>query len=228
MQEQVFETREAASIAAAGQIVSALKRRLDAEGEASLVVSGGTSPARCLAELSAATLDWENVHVIPSDERWVDPSNEDSNENMIRNTLLQQNAANATLHGLYEPDMTVDERCEKFGLEYRSLPFPFACALLGMGADGHFASLFPDAKNLKSGLDPEFASLCLPVRTTASPYERISLTLSALSRSDEIALLIFGDDKWETLQAAKSNGDKLPVSRLIRQKRAPVRVFWAP
>lgn len=223
-----LETREAASIAAADRAVAALERRLDGQGEASIVVSGGTTPVDFLQDLSTRSLDWANVHVLPSDERWVSTDHEDSNENMIRRTLLDGKAAGATLHGLYQAGVSVDERCEDVGKSFKTVPFPFAFALLGMGADGHFASLFPDADNLAAGLDPENTSLCMPVRTAASPHERISLTMSALARSDEIVLLIFGDDKWRTLEAAKRDGDALPVSRLLRQKRAPVSVFWAP
>ena len=225
---QKFETREAASVAAADRAVAALERRLDGQGEASIVVSGGSTPVDFLRELSARVLDWANVHVLPSDERWVAPDHADSNEHMIRRTLLNGPAADAVLHGLYSADMTVDERCEDVGKAFKTLPFPFAFALLGMGTDGHFASLFPDADNLAAGLDPENTSLCLPVHTAASPHARISLTLSALARSDEIVLLIFGEEKWRTLEAAKKDGKSLPVSRLLRQKRAPVSVFWAP
>lgn len=226
--EQRFESREAASIAAAERAVAALERRLEGQGEASIVVSGGTTPAEFLQDLSTRPLDWPNVHVLPSDERWVSADHDDSNEAMIRRTLLAGEAADATLHGLYSAEQNVDERCEDIGIAFKTLPFPFAFVLLGMGADGHFASLFPDADNLAAGLDPDNASLCMPVRTAASPHARISLTLSALARSDEIVLLIFGDEKWQTLQAAKANGDSLPVSRLLRQKRAPVSIFWAP
>lgn len=227
MMEREFETREAASVAAADRAAAAIERRLDGQGEASIVVSGGTTPVGFLDNLSTRPLDWANVHVLPSDERWVDVHDEDSNERMIRETLLKGCATDARLHGLYRADMSVDERCEDLGKAFRTLPFPFAFALLGMGADGHFASLFPDAANLAAGLDPENTPLCMAIRTAASRHERISLTLSALSRSDEIVLLIFGDEKRRTFRAAADNGDALPVSRLLRQKRAPVSIFWA-
>ena len=97
-----------------------------------------------------------------------------------------------------------------------------------MGADGHFASLFPDAENLAEGLDADGSSLCIPVSTDASPHPRISLTLAALSRSDEIVLLFFGDDKLAVYKEAKKQTNGYPVSRLLRQKRAPVHVYWAP
>lgn len=223
-----FDTRRSASAAAAERAVAALQRRLDAQGEASIVVSGGSTPVDFLGDLATRPLDWANVHVVPSDERWIAADHADSNESMIRRTLFVDDAAVATLHGLYDAELTAAERCEGIGKEFRTLPFPFAFVLLGMGVDGHFASLFPDAENLASGLDPENPALCIPVRTAASPHERISLTLSALARSDEIVLLIYGDDKRRTLQAARSHDDALPVSRLLRQNRAPVSVFWAP
>ena len=97
-----------------------------------------------------------------------------------------------------------------------------------MGTDGHFASLFPDAENLAEGLDLESRTLCLPVKTAASPHARISLTLAALSRSDEIVLLFFGDEKRVIYDKAKAGNARYPVTRLLRQKRAPVYVYWAP
>ena len=124
--------------------------------------------------------------------------------------------------------MQPEERCEQLQDELKGLPFPFACSLLGMGEDGHFASLFPDAEDLDKGLITDWQQLWMPVHTAASPHPRVSLTLAALSRSDEIVLLIFGDAKREVIEAAKTPGSKLPVSALLLQKRAPVSVLWAP
>ncbi len=124
--------------------------------------------------------------------------------------------------------MSVEERCHELDKDIRSVPFPFACSMLGMGADGHFASLFPDADNLATGLDLESTTLCLPIETQASPYSRVSLTLAALSRSDEIVLLFFGEDKRAVYEDARNCNDQFPVSRLLLQTRAPVHTYWAP
>jgi 6-phosphogluconolactonase len=226
--DHIFETREEAAMAAAQRIGEALLRRLDGQGEASLVVSGGTSPAGVFAELAKTTLPWSDVHVILSDERWVPPEHEDSNEKLVRETLLVGEAQDASLLPVYRPDVTIQERCSEISEELLQAPFPFACALLGMGEDGHFASLFPDAENLQEGLDVDSRQLCVPVQTAASPYPRVSLTLSALSRSDEIVLLIFGDAKRDVYETAKTSTNGNPVSHLLRQKRAPVHVYWAP
>jgi len=223
-----FTTREEASVAAAERLRAALERRLTSGKEASLVISGGTTPGRCLSALAAASLDWKRVHAVLSDERWVPADADDSNEKLARELLLSNAAAAATLHSVFRAGMSVDERAVQLDKELRLQPLPFACALLGMGRDGHFASLFPDADNLASGLDPESPLLCIPVRTKASPHARISLTLSALSRSDEIVLLIFGEEKRQVLRAAQQSATALPVSRLLLQKRAPVHIYWAP
>ena len=226
--DHLFESREEASVAAAGRIASAVERRLELERVASLVVSGGTTPSRCFQALAQTNLNWSSVNVLASDDRWVSPDHNDSNEKLIRETLLVERAAEASFLPFYSAEKSVEERCADIDSEIRLGPFPFACALLGMGADGHFASLFPDASNLATGLDIDSQSLCLPVKTDASPYARVSLTLSALSRSDEVVLLFFGDDKREVYEAAKLDADRYPVSRLLRQKSAPVHTFWAP
>ena len=105
---------------------------------------------------------------------------------------------------------------------------PFACSLIGIGTDGHFASLFPDASNLEFAMDVECGRLYVPVDTAASPHRRISMTLAGISRSDEVALLFFGDEKLAVYETAKADSNGYPLSRLLRQKRAPVRLFWAP
>lgn len=228
MQELKFRDRSAASAAAAERIAAALERRLEAQGEASLVVSGGTTPVACYEALAKSELDWAGVRIVLSDERWVPPDDEASNEKLVRDVLLRERAADAELVGVYRDGVTPAARAAEIDVALRHGPFPFACALLGMGTDGHFASLFPDADALDEGLDPESRTLCLPVTTAASPHPRVSLSLSALARSDEVLLLIFGEQKWHTLEQAKSAPDALPVSRLLTQKRAPVSVYWAP
>ena len=226
--EHFFETREQASAAAADRIATALQHRLDHQKAATLVVSGGTSPVQCFEALAHMDLCWPRVGILPSDDRWVPSEHDDSNEKLVRNKLLVNGAASADLLPFYTAENSVEERAAILDQEIRFVPFPFACALLGMGADGHFASLFPDAENLEEGLDLESETLCLPVRTAASPYPRITLTLDSLSRRDEILLLFFVDEKRKVYEKAKAGNARYPVTRLLRQKRAPVHCYWAP
>lgn len=226
MTEHHFETRLEASKAAAKRMAELLAHRLDHQSEASIIVSGGTSPRDCMAELARAPLDWQRVQVTLSDERWVPPDHEDSNEKLVRETLLVEQASSAQLLPVYADDVTPEERCEVL---QDPLPvLPFSCSLIGMGTDGHFASLFPDAEQLELGLDVECGRLYIPVTTAASPHARISMTLAGISRSDEVVLLFFGEEKLKVYEQAKAAANGYPVSRLLRQKRAPVRLFWAP
>ena len=224
--EHYFETRQEASAAAAKRIAELLSRRLDNNDEASLVVSGGTSPGQCFAALAATDLEWQRVQVALSDERWVSPEHDDSNEKLVRESLLVGAAATATLLPVYAAGVSPEERCD--ALQDPLPVLPFACSLIGIGADGHFASLFPDADNLDQAMDVEAGRLYMPIVTAASPHLRISMTLAAISRSDEIVLLFFGDDKLAVYKKAKAMSNGYPLSRLLRQKRAPVRLFWAP
>lgn len=226
--EHFFKTREEASVAAAAAIAERLAARLDAQSSASLVVSGGTTPDRCFDVLSEEPLDWQRIQVVLSDERWVPPDDEASNERLVRDALLKGSALPAKLLSVFSMTTGIQARCDEIDQQIRLGPFPFACTLLGMGEDGHFASLFPDAENLKDGLDVDGEQLCIPVTTQASPHPRVSLTLAALARSDAIVLLMFGDSKLEVYEHAKQKGSKLPVAALLKQKKAPVHVYWAP
>ena len=222
-----FESRDAASAAAAKKIIANLARRLESQRRASIVVSGGTTPLACFAELAKADLEWSRVNVLLSDERWVPIEHEASNASLLRETLFVGPAAAACFVPMYVEGKSVDERVAELDDEGVRL-LPFACALVGMGTDGHFASLFPDLENLELGLDVESRQFSIPVSTAASPHQRLSLTVAALSRSDEIVLLIFGEEKRRVLERARSAPDVLPVSAMLWQKRAPVRVYWAP
>ena len=226
--EHRFLTRSEASITAAGHISAAITRRLETHARTAIAVSGGTTPAACYRALSKAGVEWPRVDVVLSDERWVPADHADSNEWLVRNTLLTNKAVKARLIATYDGLATVETRCMEFEAALRELAQPFACSLLGMGIDGHFASLFPDAGNLAEGLREQGERLCLPIETAASPYLRVSLTLAALARSDEIILLFFGEDKRKVLDTALNSDSRLPVCRLLTQNCAPVHVYWAP
>lgn len=228
MMEQCFPDRDAAASAVAVRIESALQRQLASRAKASFVVSGGSTPAATFTQLAQKDMAWRQVQVLLSDERWVSPEHADSNENMLRERLITSSATSLRLLPFYADGTSVEDRCAVMEKAIRKLPLPFACALLGMGEDGHFASLFPGTSNLRLGLDPDSDTLCIPVTTGSSPYNRISLTLAALLMSEEIMLLAYGEKKRAVIaQAARGESD-LPVSHLLKQQRTPVRVFWAP
>jgi 6-phosphogluconolactonase len=224
--EHKFESRDAASIAAAARIAGIVNARLLRDSSTTIAVCGGTSPVRCFETLSAYELEWQDVRVVLTDERWVPSDHEDSNERLVRETLLQDKASGGNVLSLYQSDLSVDERCDSLQTELKGTQF--AAALVGMGADGHFASLFADAAGLKTGLNTQNRLFYMPVRTAASPYPRISMTLGALLQSDEILLLFFGDEKLAVYEKAKAGDTSYPIAALLEQQVVPVNLYWAP
>lgn len=225
--EYFFANREEASRRAANFITDRLRDRLADANAASLVVSGGSTPVRCFEHLSLAPLRWAKVYVMMSDERWVPPDESDSNEGLVRRHLLQHEAGAASLLPIFDGSDTPVERCLSLEAQFEQVPRPFACTLLGMGSDGHFASLFPDAPNLAAALEVSNAAAFVPIATAASPHPRISMTLRALLDSNAIVLLIFGAEKREVYEAAASGDATLPIAALLQQRAVPVHVFWA-
>lgn len=221
-----FDSRAEASAGAASRIAELCQQAVDKAGSAGLVVSGGSTPQQCFERLSQTGIDWERLIVLLSDERWVPGDHADSNERMVRESLLQSNAQAASLLPIYDPDVSVDERCDE--LQFLWPDGGFACTLLGMGTDGHFASLFPNAEATAAALLPACDRFYVPVNTAASPHPRVSMTLAALVDSAEILLLMFGEEKRAVLQSALAEDSQLPIAHVLRQKKTPVSLYWAP
>jgi 6-phosphogluconolactonase len=224
---QAFADREALAEAASGLIAKALGRALKARGAAALVATGGSTPAPAYRRLSQATLDWGKVAITLSDERWVPPTFKDSNERMLRESLLQGPAAAAHFVPLWSPAQDPEAAAQAADPDIRRL-LPFDLVLLGMGEDGHTASLFPGNPALDVGLDPGAHRLCIgaPRSEPAPAQARISLTLPALL-SGPVVILISGEAKRRTIEAALAGAD-LPVRRVLKQSRVPVRILWSP
>lgn len=226
-----------ASLAAdlAGDIASFLHGAMAKRGFASLVVSGGSTPVPFFQALSQAAIPWEKVIVTLADERWVDPSDSASNEGLVRRHLLQNRASVARFVGLKTEDASAgagERNCEK---RIRSIPRPFDVLVLGMGNDGHTASLFPDAAGLPLAIDMDSGRLCLAVRPGSASHDRMTMTLPALIDCRKIMLHITGKEKlkiFETaLAAAPLSADvlhEMPIRHILARARSPVTVYWAP
>lgn len=220
--------RAEASRTAADLLGGALAARLKQGNGASLVVSGGSTPGECFDLLACRPLDWERVTVLPSDERWVPASSPDSNEALVRRRLLRARAAAGGFLPLYRDGLAPDDAPATVARDIADLPPPHAAVMLGMGADGHFASLFPDYDGLDAALDLAGPPGCVAVRTAGSPHVRISLNLPALLSTDTLVLLFFGADKRAVYEAACAGGSGYPVEALLAQSQVPVQVVWAP
>jgi len=224
--EHKFDSRDAASAAVAARLAGLVGAQLDRDATAHFVVGGGTTPQRCFDYLSEYELDWDKIQVALSDERWVPNDHDDSNERLVRDSMLKDAASAGHILSVYQAGMSVDERAQE--LQTRKPENGFACSMVGMGSDGHFASLFPDADCLSEGLQLDNARFYIPVRTSASPHPRISMTLSALLASDEVLLFFFGEEKLAVYDNAHTVDKTYPITALLEQQQTPVSLYWAP
>jgi 6-phosphogluconolactonase len=214
----------------AADIAARLSEGIVQRGLASLVVSGGNSPVKLFQALRTRPLDWSRVCVALADERWVEPTDAGSNEKLVRDNLLRDAAAAARFSGLKNAAASPDLGAASAWETFARVPRPFDVTVLGMGDDGHTASLFPRSPNLESALDPNAAAGCVGMRAPTEPHARLSLNLSALLASRLVYILILGEAKLATFTAASGSGavEDMPVRAVLRQDRTPVEVVWAP
>jgi 6-phosphogluconolactonase len=217
--EHRFPDREALVAALAGEIKVDLEEAIAARGAASLVVSGGKTPARLFERLHDEKIDWPRTWVTLVDERWVETTSEDSNERLVREHLLVGPAAAAHFVGLKNPAVTPEAGADWVTRALTRVPHPFDVVVLGMGQDGHTASLFPGSMALARGLDPAAPPACIAVNALAAPHARVSLNLAALLDSRRIVLHIEGDAKWAVYQRARTPGApaELPIRAVLQQ-----------
>jgi 6-phosphogluconolactonase len=207
-----------------------LEEAIPARGAGSLVVSGGRTPTLLFTQLRGEKLDWTRVWVTLADERWVETTAEASNERLVRETLLVGPAAAAHFVGLKNPAPTPEAGADWASRALTRVPHPFDVVVLGMGDDGHTASLFPGSLALARGLDPGAPPACIAVNALVAPHARVSLNLAALLDARRIVLHIEGDKKWEVYQRARTPGTaaEMPVRAVLQQKEVPVDVYWSP
>lgn len=225
-----FADQDAQAHALAFQIAAGLESAIKTHGVGSLVVSGGTTPVKLFQILRTMALDWGRVCVALADERWVEPSDPGSNEHLVRTELLQDRASKARFLGMKNGAPTPDIGAVSAWETFARVPRPFDAVVLGMGDDGHTASLFPRSPNLPSALNPAAAAGCVGMWAPVAPQPRMSLNLSALLDTRRVVILIAGDAKWRTYVTACAEGpvQDMPVRAVLRQTRTPVEVMWAP
>jgi 6-phosphogluconolactonase len=215
---ETFSTGAALADAAADAIAARLRAGLAARGHALLVATGGRSPGPIYDRLSREGLDWPHVAVTLSDERQVDANSPNSNARQLRERLFQGPAADAQFLPLTD-----------YAEPALKALMPFDAVMLGMGEDGHIASLIPGSPVLERAMDPNGAALTAesPQGFGNPPVARITLTLAALLQSRAIFLLVAGELKRQVIARAQG-GAALPVGAILAQDRAPVRILWAP
>ncbi len=233
--EHFFDDKDSLFAALSTDCQARLKQALLSQSKVSLLASGGSSPSPLYKVLSDADLDWSRVDVALVDERWVDEDHTGSNTALVKKTLLRSNAAAANFVAMKNVSETALDGLPTCEQSYQGLAQPFALTILGMGPDGHTASLFPNAQGLERALDLQETSLCSAITASASDVtgalvERMSLSLNGLLKSDRIHLLITGQEKLDVYKRAIEAADVhlTPVSAILQQQQIPVEVYWAP
>lgn len=209
----------------ADDVAAAVTRRLACGDRAGLVVSGGRTPGPFLRELARLPLPWPRIDVLLADERCVPLLHPASNQRSVREAF----AGTPATASLQELDAASPDAPERWRARLAGCRRPFAAVVLGMGEDGHFASLFPGMPGLAAALDTGGPATIVTATAPHEPRVRLSMTLAALLDTDLLALHITGAAKLETLRRAALPGDALdlPVRALLRQRRVPLHVYYA-
>lgn len=223
-----FETRDELAAGLAARVAKTLKTAIAERGAAFLAVSGGTTPGRFFAALSREKLDWSKVTVTLVDERFVPETSPRSNAALAKSSLLQNEAAAARFAPLFHEASSVEQGADLADADLRTLPWPLDAAILGMGADGHTASFFPDAKDLDTLLDPASARLVMPVHAETAGETRLTLTLPALVHAGLLVVHIEGAEKRSVIEAALAADKALPIRTVIERAPRAAEVYWAP
>lgn len=225
-----FEDAEAWTEGAANAIAHALGEVLRVRERARLLLSGGSTPGPVYAALSEAGLDWQRVDVGLVDERWLQPDDPDSNAYLVRRTLLRNRASDAPFRGLTRDGQGIDEAVRAANLHAHQAA---DVVVLGMGDDGHTASLFPHMRGLVDALASPQAYVAVDAAGCAGAgrfARRISLTPAGLAPSHARFLLIRGESKRALLARAQAGTDlrELPVRLAWATPGAALQAYWAP
>lgn len=206
-------------------VAAALRADLAEQDRALLIVSGGSTPLAFFEALSTLELDWERVDVTLADERWVDESSDDSNTRLVKRHLLRERAAQARFVPLTTADATPEEGVAELENSVAGLSWPASVVILGMGSDGHTASLFPDSPQLKDGLTTEAALLA--VHAPSVPQPRISFSRHRLAQAKRHFVHLTGAEKRAVFAKALA-GDEVFEAPIRAFMDAPLSLYWAP
>ncbi|SDW18906.1 6-phosphogluconolactonase [Nitrosomonas oligotropha] len=221
LQRKVFPDIESLSQGFADFAATALQNTLNRKPQATLVVPGGSTPRHYLPALAKCKLPWDRITVTLSDERWVNVNDDQSNEKLIKQHLLSHLPANTPFVGLKTSHDNPFDAIEALHQRLDSLPLPVSLTVLGLGEDGHIASLFP-------GMNPDSLSAhhCVAVAPPIAPSLRVSLSLEMLANSEQIVLVVTGEGKRRLLDRLTTNPDtKIPFIWLSQLTNSEIIVF---
>lgn len=217
--------------AASEAIARSLRDALAQPGERRLLLSGGGTPAPAYRALAGEALDWSRVVVALVDERDVEPDADGSNARLLRETLLREEAAAARFEPLREAGRSLAQAVADANARWSRVPL--ALCVLGMGDDGHTASLFPGAANLAAAMasrEPYTVVDASGCAVAGAYPHRISLTPAGLAQAPRRRLLIRGAAKRAVFERALEEGgaNELPIRTVLDLPGEPLHVHWCP
>ncbi len=219
-----FDTLQDAVPEIVDLLVSNLNSALVGEKTASFVISGGNSPREIYRCLGKIDLPWERVLLIPSDERWVDIGDSNSNEGMVRSTLMAPKCPGekAQLISLRGSEDDLELTVESANSSLSKISRPYDVSLLGMGEDGHIASLFPDEFKYDN------SNHVVATRSPKPPTLRLSMTSDEILSCRHIILIASGSRKigiLDKISASGADSDSVPVSMLFGSRAPQMTIF---
>jgi len=224
-----FISREALDIKLSEQVADILADAVRLKGKASIAVSGGSTPKGFFMALSQVDLPWEKITVTLADERWVNIDSDASNTQLVHDNLLQNKAKNANFFHLKQGEILSDKTLADLNLAAKTALLPLDVLILGMGEDGHTASLFPCSDEITSALAIDNPNALMAVMPKTAPHTRITFSFASLMTSKNTFLHISGNAKKDVLDKALAGNDKfvMPIRAFLQQPDINTQVFWA-
>lgn len=225
----IFDSGAEQAEGLANEVARLLRNAIVERGTASLIVSGGRSPMQFFEKLSRAELAWRDVTVSLTDERVVDTAAGESNERLVRTHLLINAARDAHFVSLRSTMSDATTGLADRNRALSQLVRPFDVVVLGMGVDGHTASMFAGAQGLDKALDAHAVPELVALTLAGDAQARVSLNRAALLDARNVFLLIQGQEKREVMERANNGAspDELPVAAIFQQSQVPVNVYWS-
>lgn len=226
-----FSSRDALINGAINTCYKTLGEAIKKRGQGVFLGAGGSTPGPVYRGLSQKTLDWDKITIGLTDERWVPLSDPASNEALMRATLHQNKAAAATLLPMVtNASKPPVQEVPAVNALYADAARACDIMILGMGADAHTLSWFPEADGLRAALDPENQQMVCAVEAkqsavTGKHTKRMTLTLPAIKHAKHIILLITGDEKLAVLEDSAPN---TPIRHMIHVADDRLAIYWSP
>ena len=216
--------------AVAGDVAFIVESALDARAASLIAIPGGKTPLPVYEKLSAKTLKWKQVTIIPTDDRLVAVDDERSNVRAIAQSFLPTGARVIPIATMLDDYRQAGNAADA---RLQDLSWPPDLVWLGVGADGHTASIFP-GPDLQDALEAPKARRAVGVMPDPMPEDapvpRVTLTRASILSARTILITVTGDEKRELLERAIEDGhsSKLPIGRVLAEVEQPIDIHWCP